>query len=266
MNISGAGVKASNAGVLVDVWESWDGFGDGITTTPGMDNRGVASQYIGAGTPLSKLLPSVGGVLTMNWYNAPGRWLLDYVSAAARVTRFGASTGYVVPFGTRYSDAQSLPIPFMRPLRQYTLSVPVRSAVAGTSAIEIGFATTNGGLTFLGLTQAVVWSSDPAVNAGAWLPRIRQVNAGAITNGTDSGIIPTALGWNLVGLRYTEGPVPTIEWLLNGVPRFTLSGDANMPVLSAIGSPLAPFIGINSPIGRTLSQGPARFTVAELGS
>lgn len=265
MRVNGAGVKSSNAGTLLDITESWQGYGDGVSTLPGMDSRGISPQFLtAAGAGIGRIFGAVSGVLAMVWYAAPGRFLLDYVSAAARVTRLGASTGPKVPLEVRWSDAQSLPIPFQRPLRSYTLLVPVRSAVAGTSAIEIGWCVNNGGLTFLGTPEGVVWSSDPAVNAGAWLPRIRRVAAGAIVNGPNSGVIPTAATWNEVGLRYTEGPTPTIEWLLDGTPRHVVSGDAAMPVLAAITSPFVPFAGINAPAGRTLTQGPARFIVQEL--
>ena len=262
LSVSGAGVKNPNAGILVDMWEAWSGFNAGTSTTPQSDQRGSNFPAGASGTIVTSIFSAVSGVLALNWYANPGLWLLDYVSAAARVVRHG--TNIQMPMGTRFSDAESLPIAYMRPLRRYTLSIPVRSAVAGTAAIEVGMATTNGGLTFLGTTQAFVWSSDPARSAGAWEPRYRRTNAGAIVNGTVSPIIPTATRWDLLGLRYTEGATPKIEWLINNVPRYEISGDALMPVLSSIVSPLGPFCGINSPAGRTLSCAPARFTVEEV--
>lgn len=262
MTVSGAGVKNPNAGILVDMWESWDGYNSGSATTPQADQRGTNFGASSGGTIIGQIFSAVSGVLAMVWYNAPGRWLIDYVSAAGRVVRIGGTLQ--MPAGTRFADAESLPIPYMRPLRRYTLSVPVRSAVAGTSAVEVGIATTNGGLTMLGTTQAFVWSSDPARSAGAWEPRYRRTNAGAIVNGTVTTTIPIATRFDLLGIRYTEGAIPKIEWLLNGVPVYEISGDALMPVISAIGSPLVPFCGINGPIGRTLSAAPARYVVEEI--
>lgn len=265
LKVQGAGVKSGIEQVIFDVTESWNDFGDGNNAnTPGVVQRGRTTQFQGGGLNSSKIFGAVSGALTNAWDNNVGRWLLSYPSAAARAVRLGVSAGPTFPCGPTFSGAQSLPIPFQAPLKRYTILTPVRCAVAGTAVVEIGIATSNGGLTMLGATQAFVWSSDPAVNAGAWLPRYRRINAGPIVNGTNSGVIPTALGWNLLGIRYTEGPVPTIEWLLNGVPRYVISGDANMPVMSAIGSPLLPFNGINTPAGRTLQQAASRFIVEEI--
>jgi len=226
----GAGLRPSDDGLLLRIEEQFYGPGQFISATQG--GRQLVSGGLVVGVSAANVLAVVfGDAAFSSFASVAGRWVGQLVSAAARVTR--QSGQLRVPISQQFSAAPNA-IPaalYGRPLRSYTLRVPVRVLVVGTAFHEIGLVTSNGMLTMLGTDPGAVWSSDPAVNAGRWLPRSRQVVAGAITNGPDSGL--TATAWRQLGVRYTEGVPPRIEWLIDDVPLHVLSGDAAMPVTLA---------------------------------
>jgi hypothetical protein len=254
----GSGTPALVGGTLLDVVEGFDGFDGSAKTSSGQVEY---QSYNGAGWGLHvSILPNINGVINVVNNAATGRVLLEFPSAAARVTRVGGATSFSMPAAQRFQDAVSIPEAMLRPFRRYTFTVPVRVTVDGAAAVEIGLASSNGGLTFLGLDPAFVWSATGA--GSAWLPRSRRVTGGGITDGPSSGVLRT--GWHLLGIRYTEGLTPRIEFLLDGATRHTISGDANMPVYASTTVFLYPFIGVNAPAGTTLQQSMARFTVEEV--
>lgn len=189
-----------------------------------------------------------------------GRWVLSIPSAAAIRSRH--SNLAIVPLAQQFSGVDALVGALAnRAPRQYTFEVPVRVTVAGVANVQVGLTISNGLL--FGITQGVVWDSDAAVNGGRWLPRSRQTAGGAVTNGPDSGVASSA--WHLVGFRYTERVNPLIEWLMDGVPLHTLTGDANMPALSAAAAEnFNPAYGVNLPAGTTVQFGQAVYEVIEL--
>lgn len=271
MKVSGAGVKSNIAGVLLDIVESWEGLGTlSNSQNSAVDNRGYAGQASPTTpTPGFVYASSYGGGGALTYDATAGRSLVRNVSGAAHKGRasLGTSTnGTKIPLGQRFAAAGALPIPFYRPLRSYELRVPVRvSALAGGAAfvgVSDGGAGEAGGMPF---SCAYGWTASPGLNGGRWTARFRQAAAGAITDVGDSGVLSGAVNWNLLGLRYTEGPVPTVEWLMDGVPLFVVSGDANMGILTS--SQLGPFpcVSTLAGVGTTFDSGPSRFIVQELG-
>ena len=258
-----SGRSLNVGGVILDVTEAWDGFTGGATTAgPGAtaESRGFA----GTASLIQpvRLLENLFGPPTIAQEAASGRVLITYTSAASRVISVGGTgNGAVkVPAGQRFRDANSIPITMLRPLRRYTLTCPVRCSAAGTAIAEFGLATTSGGMTFLGTDPAFVLSSNGGAN---WQARYRRTAGGAIVNGVISSIAPTS-GWALLGIRYTEGLDPTIEWLLNGAPFDRITGDAFMPVYTSVAQQLYPFFGVGTPAGSTYLRSMARFVVEEL--
>lgn len=258
-----SGRSLNVGGTILDVTEAWDGF-TGSATTAGADNA-EARSFTGANSLVApvRIMENLNGVPTIAQEAASGRILLTYTSGASRVVSFGGTgNGAVkVPAGQRFADALSIPISMLRPLRRYTLTLPVRCSAAGIATAEFGLATNSGGLTFLGTEPAFIWSS---AAGAAWRARYRRTSGGAIVNGVTSGTAPTS-GWALLGIRYTEGLVPTIEWLINGATIDRISGDANMPVYLSVSSQLYPFFGVGTPAGSTYLRSMARFIVEELG-
>lgn len=218
-----------------------------------MGNSGSAPRIFSNQTlPAGAATPIVGG-----------RLVVQQASGAAALSRYGnAVDDIAVPVEQLFNDP-ALPS-INRTLRSYTLFVPVRVTVVGTAVHNIGLAMNANGLTGGATQPAALWSSDPAVNAGRWLARYRQVNAGAITDGADSGV--TTAGWHVLGIRYVEGLTPRIEWLLDGVVQRTVSGDGNMPTFpGGINYPgMCPQIGLSTPAGTTVQWGAASFEVREL--
>lgn len=259
-----SGRSLNVGGTILDVTEAWDGF-TGSATTAGAGAHAESRAFAGTSSFIApvQIMGIVNGVPTIAQEAASGRILLTYTSGASRVVSFGGTgNGAVkVPAGQRFSDALSIPIPMLRPLRRYTLTLPVRCSAAGTATAEFGLATNSGGLTFLGTEPAFIWSS---AAGAAWQARYRRTSGGAIVNGVTSGTAPTS-GWALLGIRYTEGLVPTIEWLINGATIDRISGDAFMPVYLSPSSQLYPFFGVGTPAGSTYLRSMARFIVEELG-
>ena len=257
-----SGRSLNVGGVILDVTEGWDGF-SGAVTTAGASNA-ESRGFAGTASLIQpvRVMENLNGPPTIAQEAASGRVLLTYTSGAARVTSIGGTgNGAVkVPAGQRFRDANSIPITMLRPLRRYTLTCPVRCSAAGTAIAEFGLATTNGGLSFLGLDPAFVLASTAGAN---WQARYRRTAGGATVNGVTSSIAPTS-GWALLGIRYTEGRDPSIEWLLNGAPFDRITGDAFMPVYTSVGQQLYPFFGVGTPAGSTYLRSMARFVVEEL--
>jgi len=230
-----------------------------------------ASQLAKGQVNIGGALPSIFGNNTdpagSTLVEVAGRHILSIPSGAAIAARH-SNVGDVaaIPVNQLFQDANSIPIPLLgRPLRQYLLTVPVRRTVAGTAIFNFGLGISTNMLSLGGASPAAVWSSDPAVNAGRFLPRSRRVNAGAVTDGPDSQVTPT--GWHLLGMRYTEGVTPLLEWLLDGVPMHLISGDAAMLVFPGGVNPpgFEPGYGLSTPAGSTWQFGTGVFEVKNIG-
>lgn len=260
---SASGQSLNVGGTILDVTEAWDGF-TGSATTAGAGAHAESRGYAGTASLIQpvQIMGTVNGIPVIAQEAASGRILITYNSGAARVTSNGGTgNGAVrIPAGQRFRDANSIPITMLRPLRRYTLTLPVRCSAAGTATAEFGLSTDNGGLTFLGTNPAFVWSCAAGAN---WQARYRRVAAGAIVNGVTSGISPVS-GWALLGIRYTEAIDPTIEWLINGATIGRISGDALMPTYVSPSQQLYPFFGVGTPAGSTYIRSMARFVVEEI--
>lgn len=237
-------------------------------------------QWTGAGSPPNQVIyggahPVAGsltifGNLTVTGFTAPntaGRQILQGASGAAVITRVNsAGDAAAVPITQLFNTADSLSsrILMNRRFRRYTLTVPVRRTVAGTARLEFGLVTSANMVTFAGTPPGVIWSSDPAVNGGRFLPRYRQVGGAGVSDGNDSGFTPDA--WHTLGIRYTEGAAPTLEWMIDENILRTVSGDANMPTFpGGINWPgFVPGYGISTPAGSTWQFAGGRFHVEEV--
>lgn len=157
-----------------------------------------------------------------------GRRLIELVSGASRnVIHAPSSLG--ASLGMRFAGTGDPNYALIRPPRRYTWAIPVQATVRGAApTIDCGLCPTNGLLTTLGTDPGVFWASDPAINAGRWTARYRLTGGGGITTAVDSGVLLDAT-FHVLGFRYTEGAVPKVEFLLDGVALFTLSGQAALP-------------------------------------
>lgn len=196
-----------------------------------------------------------------------GRTILQIVSGGVIAARIGnGGENACAPLSQQFNGANALGTPILlnRPFRQYKITLPLRNTVAGTAVLEFGFVTGSGMITLSGTPPGAVWSSNPAVSGGQWLPRYRQVAGGVITDGAGTGVSPTA--WHTLGLRYTEGAVPAIDWLLDDVLLRTVSGDAAMPTFpgGVLFPGWAPAYAIGLPAGSTWQFGAGRYEVREI--
>jgi hypothetical protein len=264
----GGGFQDPNAKRVIEIEEQFYGFKQmaGVST-PG------AQMVLGqVGTSAGSTLPSIfGNNVTpagATFVSVAGRPILQIASGAAILSRVDATGDRAaVPISQQFNgvDALGTQILMNRPFRRYTLSVPVRRTVGpGTTRLEFGLVTSTNMLTFAGTPPGLAWSSDPAVNAGRWLPRLRIVNAGAITDGNDSAVVVTA--WHTLEVRYTEGPAATLEWIIDDSILRTVSGDANMPVFpGGVNHPgFVPGYGLSTPAGATWQFGAGRLRIEDV--
>jgi hypothetical protein len=217
----------------------------------------------GLGTNLS-MLQNTGGGTCCGGQEVDGRRIMQMTSAAGYTFRRGGECS--MPLSQTFQTAGALVgINTNRRPRRYLFSVAARRTVAGTARWNMAMTETDGGL--VNLTRpGIGWVSDAAVNGGNWTPASRRLNGGALVLGADTGISPAA--FHLLGLRYTEGLTPRIEWLLDGVPRQLIEGDANMLVYPGGGTQLPGWIpeyGQTGPAGQIFQMGPALYEVHYIG-
>jgi len=272
MKISGAGLKSGVAGVLLDITEGWEGYqAQATTVNPACEARGNVTPANAAALGASVIFPaSFGGAVALAYDAAAGRSVINTVSLAGtqhgRAPTSASAQGVKIPLGQRFG-AGAMPVTFFRPLRSYTLRVPVRLAAIAGGAAFVGCSDGAAGeLAGLPFSVAYGWVADPTINGGRYTARFRQVAGGAIVTLGDSGILGNAVTWHELGLRYTEGVVPTVEWLMDNVPVFQVQGDAFMGTVT--GPTVGPFPCISTMLGlgTTLQNAAARFIVQEVGS
>ena len=253
---SSAARLAPDATLVVRIAEQLNGIYD---ETVAITDRQRTQGSIATDGTTPRILASTSGAPTIV-ANA-GRWWVRLTSAAARVVR---DAGGRFPADQLFSAAQSVPPTQLgRPLQSYSFRVPVRVDTQGTAAIEVGISDDNGILTLLGTNRAFVWTSDAARNGGRWTPRFRRVAAGGITDGPDSGVASSLV--TSLGIRYTEGIPPRIEWLLNGAPFFIIEGDANMPATNGVGNLLGCAYGVGTPAGTIVDLADGVYEVRSVG-
>lgn len=261
LQVSGASALDSRAGVILDLTEELDGIGNSTAVqTLATLNRGNGAQLIP--TPTAVLSTVINAPVSA--FDATiGRTVRQFPSGASANGLLSAS--YRPQLSVLYSAVGAPSIASLPPLLEQRFSIPVRRTVAGTAKFQMGFVQSNGMLGFVGTLAGLVWESDPAVFGGNFYPRYRLVNAGAIVDGTDSGIAPSATSWNNLEMRMIPGRTPRIEWRIDGALKFALSGDANMPQLVTAlpgGYLLAAAAGI--PAGSTWQTLGARWVVREV--
>lgn len=274
MTLRVVGSAASDAATvsLLDISEAIEGMlaecaGGGAGSAIGIqcDAATVNPAQFSATTPIRRIFTTAITTPPALVYDALiGRTIIRHVSAAGIIGRtcaFNVDGGVRIPAQQLFAAATSIPGAFLRPPRSYTLRHPVRvTALAGGACfvgVSDGGAGVGGNLPF---SSCAGWTADPALNAGRWTAQHRRVTGGAITTDLDSGIAAGAT-WHELGLRYTEGPVPTLEWLMDDVPVFTLTGDAAMLTLTSFINGFYPDNRTLAGAGTTMETGPARFTV-----
>lgn len=158
-----------------------------------------------------------------------GRRLIELVSGASRNV-IHMPSGFGASLGMRFAGTGDPNYELVRPPRRFTWAIPVQATVRGAApTVDCGLCPSNGLLTTLGTDPGAFWASDPAINGGRWTARYRLTGGGGIATAVDSGVQLDAT-FHVLGFRYTEGALPKLEWLLDGVTLFTLSGQAALPV------------------------------------
>lgn len=198
-----------------------------------------------------------------------GRRIVQGDSDGASV-RFRRGGSCAVPLAQRFTGADALNgILLNRPLRQYLFQAPIRMTLqAAAGRFEMCLCAGDGGVTASGNLTGPVWVADQAINGWRWTPRFRQVNAGAITTGTDSAAVSLNV-WHLLGIRYTEGTEPRIEWLLDDRVIFALSGDASMPTYDGVGTNYPGYLPayvMSQNAGNRIQAGDALYRVTFIGN
>lgn len=271
MKVSGAGVKSSIENVLLDICQGFEGYTAdcGLNTNPITESRG---RLVGAainGQPLTLLRSQVQNAPAMVWSAGIARAFHRYTSQAASYqgltsSQGNGSAGVKFPSHQLFTGAGVLPIPLMRPLRRYTFLLPARiSALAGGAAC-IG--TTDGGLGEGNNAPTLFqgWRAWLGENGGRWTAIFRRTALGALTIVGDSGILGNAVDWVQLGMRYTEGPNPTLEWLVDGVPRFAVSGTAWQPQPTSESVVPVPTAQVLTLAGTVMETTAGRFIVEEV--
>lgn len=203
----------------------------------------------------------IGGGLSVVFDAASGMRVSQIVSAGG--SRAGAIMGaeFAIPCGNALGANNSPAV--VRPFRRYTVDCNINVTVRGTAVLQFGLVYSTGFLDFLGTDKAYVLVSDPALNAGAWTPRVRLVGGGAITTDATTGQTVVAGTWTRYGVRYTEGPSPLLELTINGAVVASRRGLAAIPAMDA--SQASSFgYGVSAVLGTTMQRGPLRYLVEEL--
>jgi hypothetical protein len=163
---------------------------------------------------------------------------------------------------TRFALPGSPPIGWVPRPRRFRADFVCRVTVVGTADVMLGVGI-DGPTLIAGNNGCVVWHSRPAVNAGRWMPRHRDVTAGAFVDGPDSGV--TTAGFHRFSFIYEEGIRPIVRWLLDDAERLQIAGDAAMPQPPA--GQFGPFLlgkGLTAPVGTTVQYLATHFSVEEI--
>jgi hypothetical protein len=263
--VSGASAQGRTEGLLIDVALSPNEYNDCATGEAQIVavQRGYAILPLGMGT--ASLITHVGAAVSQQTDATTQMQVWRFVSAAAfqasRINGSGPGSGnaFLCTLG-KYGNAAL----FNRPLRRYRYDIPSRAPVRGAAVLEIALAQSTA--LFLiggGVLPAAAWVSDPAINAGAWTPRYRRVNAGPITDGPTSGILPNVATFDTLGFRYTEGAIPTLEWMIGDTPHFSLSGGVAVGI-NHTGSHFGFGYGVGAVVGTTFEVLGTRVRVEEI--
>jgi hypothetical protein len=264
---------ASDAGaVLIDVMESWDGL-KLSGNNPVSQVADYLSSAFPAPTPTNNVLLSatLGATGALGFSALVGRTTQVWASGAAATGNASAVTAgpFGVPIGRKFGLAASVPFALLARFRRYQVDFLNRITTIGTAEATCGFGVSIAALVN-GNTPACMWTSRPGTNAGRWMPRIRLVTAGGITDGPDSGVSPypgvsSVSGWAKLSVIYEEGITPRVRWLVNDREVHQIAGDAAMPTMTALGNELFLLTkGLSSPAGTTVEYCATRFRCQEM--
>jgi hypothetical protein len=253
--------RAKGAPIL-EAWDAWDGY-HLYSNNPSAGGTDFTSSVFSAFAVTNPpLLASVSGSVGAVAFDLTiGRSVQTWASGAA-ATGQGSSWPFGMPIRTRFALPGSPPIGWVPKPRRFRADFVARITVVGTADVTLGVGI-DGATIGSGNNGCVVWQSRPAVNAGRWMPRHRDVTAGAFVDGPDSGV--TAAAFHRFSFIYEEGLTPVIRWLLDDVERFQLAGDAAMPQPPA--GQFGPFLlgkGVSAPAGTTVQYLATHFLVEEL--
>lgn len=190
-----------------------------------------------------------GGVSSVVRDAASGTRMFSITSGVGQRTTRVHTGNLVIPSGQQQGIGTV--VPTWRRSRRYTAGIICRWPVRGATILEVGLFQNNGGLTLLGTSPAFVLSSDPGVNAGQWTPRFRTVDAGAITTLSSTGLSPNIATHQRYEVRYTEGPSPLLELLIDGQVVGSL-GLTTMPQAPATQTSFHFGVGCSAAAGTTL--------------
>lgn len=204
---------------------------EGVLSTP--VNRSAGNPQVvhlqGQAIDSSQTGGAVAGVADAT---TRSRYIQVTTGAGVRTTRLFRKCGGV-PSGLRIGVAPTL---VARALRRYDLSVFLRWPLRGTAVLTVGLALTEDAAIFAGGGPAFMLSSDPAVNAGEWTPRVKQVDGAGINTGASTQLSPNTVNFAKFGARYTEGASPLLELLINDVSVSSLQGYGVVPETNAVQS------------------------------
>lgn len=257
----GSGFAAGN--FLYDLTWEFQGIGDGtseatLTTVVSSGGRNAllnAMQVL----PLQIL---TGGAAGVSRDAGSGVRVLQVTSGAGQRTTRVTVAGLAMPVGAQ--AGLGAVIPSWRPNRRYTSGMLCRWPIRGATIIEVGCVTSNGMLTLLGTGPGFILSSDPGVNGGLWTPRVRLVDAGAVTTFASTGLAVPVATEQKFEVRYTEGLVPMLELMINGATVAVTSGLANLPVAIATNPSFHFGVGCSAAAGTTLEYSAVTYKVEEL--
>jgi hypothetical protein len=207
----------------------------GVNATPGQLLEGLRNSQVN--TP--QLLNGTSGGTLAGGAQVDGRRILQGSSNGGAVA-FRRGGNCTFPLSATYGNlGQFYGRNGNRRFRSYLFAVTMRlTAQAGGGRGECSLSDADNGITInAGARNGAGWVFDTAVFAGRLTPAYRQ-NGGALSTPIDTGVSMLNT-WTSLGMRYVEGLVPRIEWLLNGAVARTVSGDVNMPVFAG-GATLEP--------------------------
>jgi len=265
VNIGGPGQGNPAQNVLFDMAWEFQGIASAnneasLTTPVNAGGRNALLNSMQGVLPFQILTGGVAGVVKDA---GSGLRVLQVTSGAGQRTTRVHATPFSVPIGAQ--AGLGAVIPAWRANRRYTSGALCRWPVRGATIIEIGCVVSNGMLTLLGTGPGFILSSDPGVNGGLWTPRVRLVDAGVVTTFASTGLaVPTAVEQKFE-VRYTEGAVPLLELLINGVTVANASGLANVPTSLASAPSFNFGVGCSAAAGTTLEYSAMTYKVEEIG-
>jgi len=224
---TGGGFVDPDADLDFRVTEDFSGTGvwAGANVTP--------SQQISGGrhSPEISIFGGTSGGTLAGGAQVAGRRILQGSSAAGVVFRRGStSAAFAFPLSQDFAAPNGYSgLALGRRFRSYLYQVASRITVQAAGGIwEVSLAESDVGIAISGTRPGPAWVCRQAVSGGRWIAQYRPLNGGAIQTLGDSGVSPLN-NWAVPAIKYTEGANPRIEWLMNGVPLFSVGGFVNMP-------------------------------------